>query len=303
MQLNLNQTRNYLRESDFETLMIEELGWEYHTQSLTVTVDDTEYTLSAIAEKRGMVVFHCAATENAPLPNYATRRKIQRQVAESVHEHVIIYTDAAKTTQLWQWVQREPGKPDACREHRYHHKQAGDALLQKLETIAFSLEEEDTLTLPDVTGRVRAAFNVERVTKRFYERFKKEHEAFLAFLKGIPNVEMQRGVCLCHAQSPHVHLLYPEEGVPQRRYRLISARTSPEAKRPAQTCFTKPSSVPSSLRVSRNPKPNAPAATNQSLGEVPYLNGGIFQRHHIEQQHGETIQIPDKAFEQLFNVL
>lgn len=33
---------------------------------------------------------------------------------------------------------------------------------------------------------------------------------------------------------------------------------------------------------------------------MPYLNGGIFQRHPIEKEHGENIRIPDKAFAQLF---
>ena len=300
MQLNLNQTRNYLRESDFETLMIEELGWEYHTQSLTVTVDDTEYALCAIAEKRGMVVFLCAATENAPLPNYATRRKIQRQVAEAVHEHVIIYTDAAKTTQLWQWVQREPGKPDACREHRYHHKQAGDALLQKLETIAFSLEEEDALTLPDVTGRVRAAFNVERVTKRFYERFKKEHEAFLTFLRGIPNVELQRGYVSVMLNRLMFIYFIQKKGFLNGDTDYLRTNLS-RSKAAGPDLFYQTFLCPLFFEGFAKPETERTAQTNQRLGEVPYLNGGIFQRHHIEQQHGETIHIPDAAFEQLFN--
>ena len=37
------------------------------------------------------------------------------------------------------------------------------------------------------------------------------------------------------------------------------------------------------------------------LGKIPYLNGGIFQKHQLEILHGEKIEIPDKAFEQLFN--
>ena len=39
---------------------------------------------------------------------------------------------------------------------------------------------------------MRAGFDVERVTKRFYERFKAEHAAFLKFLQGIPDEGMQR---------------------------------------------------------------------------------------------------------------
>ena len=57
MQINLRETRQYLRESEFETLFIEELGWDYHrTQPLDITVDETDYRLTAIAEKRGMAV-------------------------------------------------------------------------------------------------------------------------------------------------------------------------------------------------------------------------------------------------------
>ena len=299
MQFNVNQTRNYLQESEFKSLFVEELGWEYHTQELPVKVEHTDYTLTAIAEKRGMVVFHCAATLNAPLPNYATRRVIQQEVAKSVHEHVIIYTDAAKTTQLWQWVRREPGKPDACREHRYHHEQAGNALLQKLETIAFSLEEEDALTLPDVTGRVRAAFDVAPVTKRFYERFKKEHDAFITFLNGIPDVELQRGYVSVMLNRLMFIYFVQKKGflngdTDYLRTNLNRSQTEGADK------FYKTFLCPLFFEGFAKPKTERSDATNRLLGNVPYLNGGIFQLHHIEQQHGEDIDIPDKAFDRLF---
>ena len=155
-------------------------------------IDESEYLLTAIAQKRGMAVFLCSARTDGSIPDYAIRRKIQREVAKSVHENLIIYTDAGQTTQIWQWVKREPGKPLACREHRYHRGQTGEALIQKLETIAVSFDEEEGLTLTDVRGRVRAAFDVERVTKRFYDRFKTEHARFLRFLEGIPDQEMER---------------------------------------------------------------------------------------------------------------
>ena len=187
MPINRDQTCQLLGDFEFETLLIEELGWDYHTQSLSITIDETEYLLTAIAEKRGMVVFQCAARTDGNIPDYATRRRIQREVAKSVHEHLIIYTNTERTTQIWQWVKREPGKPLACREHRYDSEQSGESLIQKLETIAVSFDEEEDITLPDVTGRVRAAFDVERVTRRFYDRFKTEHAQFLNFLEGIPD--------------------------------------------------------------------------------------------------------------------
>jgi hypothetical protein len=45
--------------------------------------------------------------------------------------------------------------------------------------------KDERRTLTDVTRGTRTAFDVERVTKRFYERFKQEHAVFLNFVKGI----------------------------------------------------------------------------------------------------------------------
>ena len=124
---NEQNIRQYLKESDFENLFTEELGWDHHTQPLNITVDETAYQLTAIAEKRGMVVFECPATgTDGRVPDYATRRKIKKQVTKSVHENFIIYTDAEKTTQIWLWVKRKQGKPDAYFEHHYHKGQSGE---------------------------------------------------------------------------------------------------------------------------------------------------------------------------------
>ncbi|MDE0040465.1 MAG: Eco57I restriction-modification methylase domain-containing protein, partial [Candidatus Poribacteria bacterium] len=49
------------------------------------------------------------------------------------------------------------------------------------------------------------------------------------------------------------------------------------------------------------PKKERTREMSRLLGNVPYLNGGIFQKHQIEAHHGERIQIPDAAFEQLFD--
>src|SRR5579864_5225216 len=50
---------------------------------------------------------------------------------------------------------------------------------------ADELGEEEALYTSHVTGRVRQSFDMDRVTKRFYDRFKGEHTAFLQFIEGI----------------------------------------------------------------------------------------------------------------------
>src|SRR5258707_1389906 len=125
MPLNITRMREYLKKFDFPLLFIEELGWDRHAEHLEVSVDGQRHTLTALAEKRGMVVFVCPSHADGSIPAHTTRGKIERQVARSVHEHLILYTDTGKTTQVWQWVKRKTGEPTRCREHTYHHHQLG----------------------------------------------------------------------------------------------------------------------------------------------------------------------------------
>ena len=299
--LNPQETRQYLKESEFENLFTQELGWDNHTQTLNITVDETEYQLTAIAQKRGMVVFECPATEtDGRIPDYATRRKIQKQVLKSVHEHFIIYTDAGKTTDIWQWVKREQGKPDACREHRYNrNEQSGESLIQKLQNIAFTFEQEEQLTLIDVTGGVGAAFYAERVTKKFYDRFKKEHNAFLKFLNGIPDEEMQRWyVSVMLNRLMFIYFIQKKGFLDNNEDYLHTKLTESQAK--GTNRYYKKFLCPLFFEGFAKPEAERSREMKRLLGKIPYLNGGIFQKHQLETLHGENIEIPDKAFEQLF---
>ena len=297
--LNVRETRQYLKESEFEDLFIEELGWDRHTQTLNTTVDETEYTITAIAEKRGMVIFHCSATDEGHIPERKTREKIQRQVAKSSHANLIVYTDAEKTTQIWQWAGREHGRPITRRESRYDHKQSGELLIQKLRAIAFTFEEEDRLTHPDVTERVGAAFYAERVTKKFYDRFKKEHDAFLKFLKGIPDEEMQKWYASVMLNRLMFIYFIQRKGFLNNDIDYLCNKLKDSQKKDINRYY-RDFLCPLFFEGFAKPEAERSREVKRLLGKIPYLNGGIFQKHQLETLHGENIEIPDKAFEQLF---
>ena len=154
-----------------------------------------------------------------------TRRaaKSTHRLSKTAREHIIIFHDKAKTVQVWQWVKREAGKASECREQLFYKGQSGDALTQKILGIAFSLEDEANVA--EAVARVGAAFDVEKVTKKFYDLFKKEHDAFLKFVKGIPDEDLKKMVCLGDAQPPDVHLFHSEEGFSWAAI-CITSRTS-----------------------------------------------------------------------------
>ena len=306
MQFNRHVTRQLLRDFEFEPLFIEELGWERLREEVKAEIRESEadygeYQLTAIAEKRGFAVFHCSGRTDGSMPDHAARSKIQRRVAKSYHENFIIYTDAEKTKQIWQWVKREPGKPLVCREYPYDSGQSGEALVQMLERIAFSLKEEESLTLVDVTTRVQTAFDVEQlITKRFYDRFKTEHAQFLKFLNGIPDDEMQRWyVSVMLNRLMFIYFIqkkgFLDDDIEYLRTKLTQSQAL--ARDRYYTDFLYPLFFEGFAKTESERDVEA----RRLLGTVPYLNGGIFQRHQLEELHGEKIQIADAAFEKLFN--
>ena len=301
MALDVSRVRRLLRSFDFSRLFAEELGWDRYTSSLSVTVDGRDYSLEAVAEKRGLVAFECQSPAEDGVPPYAVRRKIERQVTKSVHEHILIFTDAGRTTQTWQWVKREPGRPAQCREHTYYRGQPGDSLIQKLEAIQFLFEEEESLTVVDVAGRTRAAFDVDRVTRRFYDRFKTEHAAFLKFIKGIPsNDDREWYASLMLNRLMFIYFIQKKGFLDgDRDYLRNRLRRMRQTKGNDKFLSFYRHFLLRLFHEGLGSR-NRNAELDELLGNVPFLNGGLFDVHELEE-HNPEIAIPDTAFERLFD--
>ena len=162
--MDMARARPLLKSGDLQRLFIEELGWDHaNKQTLVLAISGQDYHLTGIAKKCGMVVYRCQspAAGSAPVPDRNTRIKIHRELAKTAYEHVIVFVSPDGSTQVWQWVRREPGRPIAFREHPYHASQPGDAILQKLLLLAVSLEQEEQgVSLTDVTRRVESIFSI-----------------------------------------------------------------------------------------------------------------------------------------------
>ena len=299
MPLDTQRTRQYLKAFEFRPLFSEEMGWERYASTIHASVDGLAFDLTGIAEKRGLVAFLCSSS-NGRIPDYATRRKIEAQVTKTAFEHIIIYADAGRTTQVWQWVKREAGKPAASREHTYHVQQTGEALIQKLQAIVFSLEEEESLTTVSVAGRVRAAFDVERITKRFYDRFKTEHDQFLTFTEGIPDKEIQRWYASVMINRLMFIYFIQKKGFLDSDTNYLGTRLN-QSKRHGRDLFYSDFLCPLFFEGFAKKETERSASAKKLLGKVPYLNGGLFLRHQIEEKHGHALKIRDSAFAKLFD--
>lgn len=294
MAINREHARQWLKAFDFKSLFIEELGWDNLATNLVKQIDGAKYRFHAVAEKRGVVVLISDS-----IPEYAIRVKLDKLIAKDHFEHLIVFTDELHGRQVWQWVRKEPGKPTAVRTYHYSPAQSGELLFQKLDSLVFTLDEEEILTLTSVTGRLKA-FDVEKVTKKFYDRFKTEHSTFLSFIQGIPDKQMESWYASVMVNRLMFLYFIQEKGFLNGDKEYLRNKLA-ESRARKSDAYYRDFLSPLFFQGFARKKAERSAATNKLLGEIPYLNGGLFQKHQIEELHGKTIVIADNAFERLFS--
>lgn len=148
-----------INTADFTRLFINKLGWNQPTRDpLTVSVDDVTYTLTEAAEYRGLGVWHCPA-----MPNGATKRAIDKAVANETIERLIIYTST--DTQEWCWPRinkyRHSGAPTLV-AHPHTVGEPNPDLIDRLELIRIPIGQQPTVV--DVLNSMRDAFDREAET-------------------------------------------------------------------------------------------------------------------------------------------
>ena len=297
MSLNTARTRQLLSSFALTSLFIEELGWDRHSNTLETVVAGQRYSLRAVAQKRGLVAFTCSPAPDGRIPPETTRRAIERYVAALVREHLIIFHDAARAESIWQWVQREAGRPSALREEPFHRTLSGQRLIQRLQGIAFGLDEEPDLSLTDVVSRVRSAFDVEKVTKRFYEGFQAEHTAFGKVLSGIDEPATRRWYTSVMLNRLMFTYFVQKKGFLDGDPDYLRNHFVRTQRRKGRDRYYEEFLQPLFFEGLARPRAQRSPEIIRLLGEVPYLNGGLFQLHRIEAQYGGSIAIADEAFE------
>lgn len=306
MAFDIQRARPLLQSGNLIKLFVEELGWEHCRQKLTLRAGEADYTFAAVAEKRGFTAWLCASADGE-LPDHSTRLKLDRALTQTSFEHLIVFATKDNAQQSWMWVRREPGKPLSARTHEFNRSQPGDLLLQKLQILYVSLEEEEAgLTVTEIASRARAAFDIERITKAFYRDFDTHRKAFLKFIQGIGELADREWYASVMLNRLMFVYFIQRKGFLDGDHDYLRNRLDRCKKEQGKDKFYTFYRY-FLLRLfhegfGKRRKDRAPDL-EKLIGNIPYLNGGLFDVHELEKpdRYGKDIQIEDKAFERVFD--
>ena len=170
----------------------------------------------------------------------------------------------------------------------------------------FALRDRKSLTGPKVLERVRRSFNVDKVTKRFYREFRKYHRSLTDRIEGIPDrldrdrrwyasLLLNRLMFIYFIQRQG--FLNSDPDYLRTSLRKVREVYGPDRfyaffRRFLLPLFHEGLGAPPARRAFDVPR------VADIIGDVPYVDGGIFERHEIENSY--DIEIPDSAFKEIF---
>jgi len=309
MAIDFSRVRDCLARFDFRRLFIEELGWSQPAARSAVSFElaGTTFERHQIAQLAGVVVFEITASDGR-IPDAKARLSVHREIAKLHHEHLLIFVDRDRTQSLWYWVKREDGKLRP-RDHLYFKGQPGDLFISKLGAMGFELAELDetgNVSVVEVASRLKAALDVERVTKRFYREYQDQHVAFLELIQGVPNdrdrrwyasVLLNRLMFIYFLQRKGF-LDYRDAAARDGNQRYLQDKLA-DSRRRGRDRYFRDFLWPLFFEGFAKPEERRSAEVRRLLGNIRYLNGGLFLPHKVEQACPQ-LNVPDEAFENLF---
>ena len=290
---------NYLAKADLGNLFVSELGWDNppdHRKLTVILEEDQKFDIYPVAYKRGIYIYTCNS-----IPSKYSMEAIDLEISKRSLERLVVYVGDGQ--QIWRWP--EPRKSGGVHYvNHYFQKNANNSdILQRLSGIRFELTEESTLSLLSVRERVRNSFSAEEVTNRFYHEFKANHEALVESIKGI-DVEDFVGwyASLLLNRLMFIYFLqkkgFLNDDTDYLRNSLNKIRSMKGSNKFYQfyrdfLLVLFHDGLGSDEVSSLDPE------IASILGEIPYINGGIFAKHVLEETY--EIDIPDVVFEKVFS--
>ena len=189
----LEQIQNRLEagalRDNLAPLFYDTLGWGApRGPRRPVLVDNQILVLTPLAELGGLVVFHAEMPAGANLPGRNYRRAVHKALTPSAQEHLLVYTTADQQQAQFVSARRIASNKIEFRTLPYSVKAPGRTTLERLAELAFSATElglHGDVSITRVLDKIEAAFNVEAVTKAFFKEYREIFGTVEGMIQGV----------------------------------------------------------------------------------------------------------------------
>lgn len=302
MLLNFQRTRDLLHNFQFRDLFIEELGWSQPSRrkAVPLEIENKTYQYQRIAEISGVAVFEVTAADGT-IPEAKSRAAIHKEITSLIAENLLIFIDNQRTRSLWFWVKRE-GNKSYARDHLYVKGQPGDLFLSKLGSLVIDIIELEhgEPSVVEIAYKLQHGFDVEPVTKKFYKEFEKLHLQFLPLVLGIDHEADRRWyTSVILNRLMFVYFLQRKGFIDNGDLNYLQNKLE-ESKQRGENLFYEELLQALFFESFAKPETDRDPSVQVLVGNIRYLNGGLFLTHRIEQEY--KISIADEAFEQVLDL-
>jgi hypothetical protein len=305
-KLNIERTRKALQSFDFKTLFIEELGWSNPASNKTIneTIKDIAILRKPISELSGAVVFEIT-TPNGEVPEPKQRLAIAKEIQKQHFEHVLIFVDKDRKQSIWHWLKNQDKKV-VSREHFFFRHQPGDGFIAKIASLVVDISEfdrEGNIAIAELASRIKTALDIERVVKKFFRDYQNEYIVFLDLIEGIDNEADRRWYAsVILNRLMFIYFLQKKMFLDNGDTGYLNHKLEFTKKEIGKNKFYSEFLSKLFFEGFAKQETQRSAATNKLIGKIKYLNGGLFLQHKIEVKFQGKIHIPDKAFDNLFEL-
>ena len=285
--------------SEFSSLFVEELGWDRPlSEKKQFVFDSAKFELTSVASYKGIQVWTCNQ-----IPNARIQREIDKQISKISAERLLIFYDDLE--QNWRWpMSKESSGKGIVRLVNHEHIKGNKtvSLLQRLKLIQISLQSEPP-TLVEMLLRLRKAFDADQITKTFYREFSKYQKQLVEEIHGLEKISDKEWYSSLLLNRLMFIYFMQWKGFMDGNQNYLADRLSKIRAIKGKNefyGFFKDFLLPLFHKgLGAGSKITVPPEIAKIVGEIPYVNGGIFSEHELELRN--TINIPDEAFESIFN--
>lgn len=283
-------------------VFLEVLGWDSQpNEKETFLIDKVAYVGTKVASVlSGIVVFEFDFQE-AGSATPSQQKEIAKAVGKKYAERLVVFKSKSKST--WLWPKKTSGGALTFEKLDAPNDSLPTFLAQRLIALSISNEEFDKgVTLPQIREKLRGSFDTSTVTKKFYERFRNQHQELAKSISGLNADQSHSYATLLLNRLMFIYFLQKKEFLNEDANYLRNCLNKVSALKGDGKFFSFYKDLLLELFFEGLNKKDGefkPAEIASIIGKVPYINGGIFGESELEQAN--EISVPDETFADIFN--